>query len=150
MTDREIFKMHNIALLEESFKKFYKNITNGSPESVIHINLAVLHQIGLLQYHARNIHNHSLTRYFQVIETSEKITLINEEFVIWILPDKVNGVSLTYTLIALNRGEGPQLEITFITSGVYNTSRLVLRVLEKFLYDIQENENYLNDIKKAS
>lgn len=142
--------MHNIALLEENFKKFFKNIKDGPPESVVCVDLALLHQIGLLHFHTRNIHNPYLTRYFQVLETPEKITLLNEEFVIWIVPEKLNDKALTYTLIALNHNEGPHLELTFITSGVYNTSRLVLRILEKFLFDIQENEDYLNKLKKAS
>lgn len=141
--------MHNLALLEESFKKFYKTIMNGPPEAVVHINLNILQQLGLLNYHSKEAHDPTLTRYFQVIETSEKITLLNDEFVIWIVPEKVNNSATTCTLIALNRQEGPQLEVTFITSGVYNTSRLVLRILEKFLYDIQENEDYLNRIKKG-
>ncbi len=141
--------MHNLALLEESFKKFYKNIKSGHPESIIHVNLALLHQMGLLHYHSRDRHDPTLTRYFQVIETTEKISLINDEFVIWIVPEKANEMALTYTLIALHHNEEPQLELTFITSGVYNTSRLVLRVLEKFLYDIQENEEYLNKLKKV-
>lgn len=145
----EIFKMHNLALLEENFKKFYKNIKSGPPESIIHVNLALLQQIGLLHYHSRDKHDPSLTRYFHVIETSEKISLINDEFVIWIVPEKENDVPITYTLIALNYNESPHLELTFITSGVYNSSRLVLRILEKFLYDIQENEDFLNKIKKV-
>ncbi len=142
--------MHDLTLLEESFKKFYRNIKNESPESLIQINLELLHQLNLLHYHSRDGHDPTLTRYFQVIETTEKITLINDDFIIWIVPEKENEIALTYTLIALNRAEGPQLELTFITSGVYNTSRLVLRILEKFLYDIQENEDLLNKIKKAS
>lgn len=141
--------MHNLALLEESFNKFYKNIKSGPPESVIHVNLPLLHQIGLLHFHSKEGHDSSLTRYFHVIETPEKITLINEDFVIWIVPEKENETSLTYILIALNHSEEPHLELTFITSGVYNNSRLVLRILEKFLFDIQENEDYLKKIKKA-
>jgi hypothetical protein len=51
---------------------------------------------------------------------------------------------LTYTLIALNRGDcEPQLEVAFIASGVYNSSKLVLKVLEKFLIEIQETETTL-------
>lgn len=142
--------MHNLSLLEECFKKFYKNIKSGSPESVIPVDLAFLHRFDLLHYHSKEPHDTTLTRYFQVIETTEKITLINDEFVIWILSEKVNEKACTYTLIALNHSEGPQLELTFVTSGVYNTSRLVLRILEKFLFEIQENEEYLSKIKKVS
>jgi len=53
--------------------------------------------------------------------------------------------SSTYALIALNHGETePQLEAAFIASGVYNSSALVSKVLEKFLLDIQENERTLD------
>jgi hypothetical protein len=142
--------MHNLALLEESFKKHYKNISNWPKESTVHVDLSLLQQMNLLHYHNREQHDPNLTRYFQVIETSEKITLINDDFVIWIVPEKSTGISMTYTLIALNKAEGPQLELTFVTAGVYNTSRLVLRLLEKFLYDIQENEDFLTKIKKVS
>lgn len=141
--------MYNIALLDESFRKFYKSIKNAPQESIFPVNLALLHQIGLLRYHTPDPHPPQFTRYFQVLETSEKITLVNDQFIIWIVPEKENEIAYTYTLIALNHIEGPQLELTFITSGVYNTSKLVLRVLEKFLYDIQENESYLNKIKQA-
>lgn len=142
--------MHNLAQLEESFKKYYSNILKLSPESIIHVDLKLLQQLGLLHYHTREQYDPNLTRYFQVIETAEKITLVNDEFVVWIVPDKIGNVSATYALIALNKPEGPQLEVTFITAGVYNTSKLVLRVLEKLLHDIQENEDLLNKIKKAS
>lgn len=141
--------MHDLSLLEESFKKFYKNIKDSPPDSLFRVDLELLHQMGLLHYHTRNNQHSFLTRYFQVLETKEKITLINDDFVIWIVPEKVNEATVTYTLIALNQSEEPHLELTFITSGVYNSSRLVLRVLEKFLYDIQENENYLNKLKNA-
>lgn len=121
-----------------------------APESVVWINLEILQQLGLLHYHSRKNENPYLTRYFQVIENSEKITLLNNEFVIWIAPEKEKERTRTITFIALNHPEGPNLELTFITTGVYNTSRLVLRILEKFLFDIQENEDALKHIKKVS
>lgn len=139
--------MYNLSLLDESFNKFYRNISHGSPEAVINVNLKLLHQMGLLRYHTTGSHESTLTRYFQVFETPEKITLVNDDFVIWIVPEKTNGVFLTSTLIALNHSEGPHLELIFVNSGVYNTSRLVLQILEKFLCDIQENEDFLSTIK---
>lgn len=142
--------MDDLSLLENSFKKFFNNIVNSPKESIINVDLALLHELDLLHYHSRgNTLNDSLTRYFQVIETPEKITLINQDFVVWIVPEKVNEKPITYIFIAFNRNNGPQLELTFITSGVYNTSRLLLKVLEKFLFDIQENEDTLNQIKTS-
>jgi hypothetical protein len=50
-------------------------------------------------------------------------------------------------LIALNQKGIPRLELAFLTTDVYNTSKLVLRILEKFLHEIQENEESLRPYK---
>ena len=143
--------IYNIVLLEDYFKKFSKNLQEWLPEGVISVDLNLLHQFNLLHYYNKEKHDPSLTRYFNVIESLDKITLVNDQFVIWIIPGKkVDDTSITYTLIALNGEETPHLELAFATTGVYNTSKLVLRVLEKFLYDIQENEEFLTKLKKVS
>jgi len=135
--------------LEELFNRYIKNINHWLPEGIIDVNLHVLQRFGLLKYHSRDKEDHSLTRYFHVIESPEKITLVNEQFIVWIVPDKIGDVPITYILVALNELEQPKLEIAFSTSGIYNSSRLVLRVLEKFLFDIQENEDAINSLKNA-
>lgn len=141
--------MRNLSHLEEYFRRFYKKVTTESSESVVHINLAVLQSFDLLNYHNKlNTDSFSLTRYFHVIETSEKITLINDDFIVWIVPEKIENLNFTFTIIALNRPNEPKFELAFVNSGIYNTSRLVLRVLEKFLREIQENEDLLNDFNK--
>ncbi|NGY95470.1 MULTISPECIES: hypothetical protein [unclassified Neochlamydia] len=139
--------MHNLALIEEKFKEFYKNIGLGSSELLIPVNLSLLHHMELLCFHSPWNKSQSLTRYFQLIESNGKLTLINEDFVVWIAPENAHKIPLTYTMIALNYPAGPKLELIFSAAGVYNTSRTVLRVLEKFLYEIQENEEYLKSIK---
>jgi len=143
---------HQLPLLDELYKKFISNINDWLPEGITDVNLELLHKFGLLHYHTVDKDYRPLTRYFQVKETPEKITLINEQFVIWIVPEKVNETPITYTFIALNHSDPAkiQLEIAFSTWGIYNSSRLVLRVLEKFLYEIQETENLLNSLKKDS
>lgn len=139
--------MHNIAKLDIYFKKFLQDIKTWSPESIIEVNLSSLHDLGLLNYHNRLTYDPTLTRFFEVVETSEKITLVNDEFVVWIIPDRPGTNSLTYSLIAINStNDEPRLEVAFINPGVYNTSRLVLRVLEKILHDIEENEDFLRKI----
>lgn len=140
--------MHNLALLEESYKKFMKEVANWAPESIIDVNLELLHEFDLLHFHGKPPHDPALTRYFQVVESSEKITLVNDDFVVWIVPERTDDTAMTYTLVSINDKDHPHLELVFVTSGVYNTSRLVLRVLEKFLFEIQENEEMLKRIKK--
>lgn len=121
------------------------------PEDILEVNLELLQKLELLHYHDPAYNDPSLTRYFHVVESEDKITLLNEEFVVWIVPEKMEGVAVTYTLIALNGEEKePELQMCFVTSGVYNNSRLVLRVLEKFLFEIQENENMLRSLKEKT
>lgn len=140
--------MHNLALLEESYKKFMKEVASWPPESIIDVNLELLSDFDLLHFHGKIPHDPALTRYFQVVESTEKITLVNDDFVVWIVPERSDDTAMTYTLISINDHDHPHLELVFVTSGVYNTSRLVLRVLEKFLYEIQENEDMLKRIKE--
>lgn len=140
--------MYNASHLEEYFKKYVKNLNEWLPEGVMQIDIETLHHFNLLNYNKS--YDSSLTRYFHVIESIDKITLINDQFIVWIVPENHEGLSQTYVLIALNQKGTPQLELAFVTSDVYNTSRLVLRLLEKFLFDIQENEEILKPYKEAS
>lgn len=140
--------MDNPILLEEFYRKYIKNIKKWIPEGITTVDLNLLHNLNLLNYYNKNNYDQKLTRYFNVIESDEKITLINEDFVVWIVPDKVDDSSITYTLIAINDDDDVHLETAFSTTGVYNNSRLVLRILEKYLFDIQENEDILKSLKK--
>jgi hypothetical protein len=143
--------MNNIERLEVCYKKFVKNLPKWLPEGMIDVDLPLLQQLNLLDFSEESVkEDDALTRYFHVVETDEKITLVNEQFVIWIVPENQEEVAKTFTFIALNTGKEPVLEMVFFVSGVYNTSRLVLRVLEKFLHDIMENEEAMDQIKKAS
>lgn len=142
--------MDDINLIEDYFRRYIKNISNWIPEGIVDVDLKLLHKMNLLHYHKQETMDPSLTRYFHVIETSEKITLINEKYIVWIMPEKVNNEPITYTLIALNLPDHPHLELAFATSGIYNSSRLVLKVLEMFLSEIQDTEETLLKLSKAS
>lgn len=142
--------MDDISSLEESYRKYSKNISNWIPDGIVDIDLKLLQRFDLLNYHRKDKKDPTLTRYFHVIETHEKITLINDQFVVWIIPEKINQIPITYTLIALNHPNEAKLEMAFAAAGVYNSSKLVLRVLEKYLQEIQETEALLTSYKKAS
>lgn len=138
--------MDNVSLLEEYYKKYMDNITGWLPEGIIDVDLELLQELDLLSYKEPYTKKMGLTRYFHVIETDEKITLVNEDFVVWIVPDPISELPTTYALIALNKPEHLKLEMAFATKGVYNSSNLVLRVLEKFLLEIQETEEAIAKI----
>ncbi len=143
--------MSNLEFLESWYNKFSANLTDWTPEGIITVNLHLLKELNLLNFVKEPSHtSENLTRSFKVIETAEKITLINEQFVVWIVPENTLGVSTTYTLIALNRESGPKLEIVFATTGVYNSSIMVLKILEKYLNEIHENEEFLKKLASAA
>ncbi len=135
--------MHNLSQIEECYKRYIKSLYYWIPEGIFSVDLDLLRRFDLLHFQRPDYQNPLLTRYFYIIESPEKMTLINDEFVVWIMADRVDHIPVTYTLIAINQEDYPKLEIAFITSGVYNTSKLVLRILEKFLLEIQENEQML-------
>jgi hypothetical protein len=136
----------NEHVLEKHYQEYAHNLASWVPEGVVEVDLMLLHNLNLLHYYTGTSSDAGLTRYFQVIETFDKITLINEQFVVWIVPDSAHQNPMTYTLIARQTVSGPHLELVFITRGVYNNSKLVLRVLEKFLEEIQENQAILESL----
>ncbi len=140
--------MHNLFLVEEAYKKFVKDLSKFIPEGFYNVDLDLLYKFDLLHFQPQPVkREESVSRYFQIVETKEKITLINEQFIVWIIPSRINNIPVTYTLIAMNKGDNePQLETSFVTSGIYNSSRLVLKILEKFLGEIQENETLLSKL----
>lgn len=142
--------MDDLSQIEEYYQDYTKNINKWIPEGMTQVDLRLLHHMGLLELSRKSEKESALTRYFHVIESNEKITLVNEQFIIWIVPEKVNRMAITYTFIALNHSEEPHLEVAFASSGIYNSSRLVLRVLEKYLQEIEETEATLQNYNKAS
>jgi hypothetical protein len=130
--------------IEETFKRFTTNLASCAHDGIITIDLQFLHDQGILS----KIQNDKdstddLTQYFHVIESVEKVTLFNEQFLIWIIPKMEGETPMTHVLIALNHAETPHLEVVFATYGVYNTPRYVLKILQHFLTDMVETEETL-------
>jgi len=138
--------MDKIAELDSSYEQFIRKLPELLPDGILEVDLKLLQKLGLLHEEMQTDHSPSLTRFFHVVESKEKITLFNDQFAIWIVPEKVHNEPQTLVLIALDANK-PQLEMAFSMSGIYNTSRLVLRVLEKFLEEIQETEELLSKLR---
>lgn len=134
--------MNKLTKLDQHFNRYMKELTKWLPDGIIKVDLPLLKGFDLLDDNLDERSPPALTRYFQVVESFEKITLINDQFVIWIVPQREEALK-TLTLITMNHPNFLKLELAFLTSEPYNTSRLVLRVLEKFLFEIQENEEFI-------
>lgn len=131
--------------LDQCFEHYLHEVKTWSPDRMIEIDLEALQRLDLLSgFHEPFGSTGELTQYFQVSESPEKITLMNEQFVIWIVPEVTPTTTVTYVFIALNTIKKPRLEVSFSASGVYNSSKLVMRVLEKMLSEIEENEALLS------
>lgn len=137
--------------LDRCFEHYLTEVKTWSPDRMIEIDLEALQRLDLLTgFHEPFANNGQLTQYFQVAESPEKITLLNEHFVIWIVPEVTPTKTITYVFIALNAPKKPKLEVSFSAAGVYNSSRLVMRILEKMLGEIQETEDLLKRYKNAT
>lgn len=134
--------MKDAKALDSCYHHFVDNLTDYIPEGIQLTSLEMLYRFGAL-YFANLPTEEFFARYFEVLESHDKVTLVNERFAIWIVPDVMDDRPITYVLIALNGGEKPTLETGFAAVGIYNTSKLVLRLLEKMLMDIEETEDLL-------
>lgn len=141
--------MINPVKLEEAFKEFSQNIPKWAPDGIINVNLQLLEQLGLLNL-AKIDHptTDAITHYFHVIETNDKVTLFNEQFAVWIVPHNIEENSSTLTYIALLQANAPHLEIIFSTTGVYNTPKYILKILEYFLSEVLDTEAIISSIGK--
>lgn len=137
--------------IEEAYKQFMSDLTQWAHDGVMRIDLKFLHESGLLQSLQDDKSDpDDLTQYFHVVESVEKVTLFNEQFIVWIIPKMESDQPVTYVLIALNQPDKAHLEIVFNTHGVYNTPRYVLKVLQYFLIDMLETEETLISIEKKA
>ena len=142
--------MINPNILEEAFQEFSKNLSKWIPDGIIHVDLKLLNDLGLLN-NAELEHSVSdahLNHYFHIIETPDKVTLFNEQFAIWIIPQVVEETPTTTTLISLLQTNKPHLEIVYMTSGVYNTPKYILKILQHFLSEVQDTEAVISSIGK--
>jgi hypothetical protein len=141
--------MLNPIQLEEFYQQYAQDLGKWVHDGITNVDLALLHDFGILDsFEEEEDDPDDLTQYFHVIESPEKVTLFNEQFSVWIVPKSEEENPSTMVLIALNQNEKPHLEIVFNTSGVYNTPKYVLKVLQHFLVDMLETEETLTSIEK--
>ena len=142
--------MINPNVLEESYKEFSKDLLKWVPDGIIQVDLKLLNDLNLLNNAEleHSISDDQLNHYFHIIETPDKVTLFNEQFAIWIVPQLVEETPTTTTLISLLQTNKPHLEIVYLNSGVYNTPKYILKVLQHFLAEVQDTEAVISSIGK--
>ena len=135
--------------LEDAYKDFTENVENWGPDECIHVNLQLLQNLGLLDnWDIDPVPPEELNQQFHVVEASDKVTLFNNQFAVWIVPQTQTELPSTLIMIALIQSEKPHLEIVYTTSGVYNTPKYILKVLQHFMTEVLDTEEILASIDK--
>lgn len=135
--------------IEEIYKEYSQDLSQWVPDGIVSVDLNLLHELGLLEsIQDENDSQDDFSQYFHVVETPEKVTLFNEQFLIWIVPKMEEENPITYVMIALISNNDVHLEVVFTTSGVYNTPKFVLKVLQHYLLDMLETEATLTAFEK--
>ena len=138
--------------LDQAYHEFVSNLLRWIPEGIIEINIELLEEIGLLNYQSfeEKQNTEQLPYYFHVIETADRVTLFNHQFVIWIVPKLIDDIPTTMVLIALVNENHPNLEIAFSTQGAYNTPKFVLRLLKYYLSEVIDTEEAIAAIENET
>lgn len=135
--------------LEEAYGEFSRDLLKWVPDGVVCVNMDLLHNVGLLRHDVlEQSAIDDLSHFFHVLETPDKVTLFNQQFAIWIVPQTIEEASSTLTYISLLNANKPHLEIVFSTSGVYNSPKYILKVLQHFLQEVIDTEAVLSSIGK--
>lgn len=137
--------------LEEAYQNFIQNLKKWAPDGLIHIDLETLSEMGLLnQTDFDEEEPDNVTQNFHVLETSDKITLYNEKFAIWIVPKMIDDIPTTLTYVSQINKKKPQLELVFSNAGVYNNPKYILKVLEHFLIEVIDTDAIISSIGKKN
>lgn len=135
--------------LEAAYKNFSENLSKWAPDGCLHVNLQLLQDLGLLdEWDTSPSQSESLNQQFHVVETSDKVTLFNKQFAIWITPQPETAISSTLIMVALIQNLQPHLEVVYMTSGVYNTPKYILKLLQHFMTEVIDTEAMLSSIEK--
>ena len=134
--------------LEVLYQHYSSHLNDSAPDTIIDVNLQTLESLNLLDIYLldESLLFPSTQDHFYMVETDDKLTLFNQDFIVWIVPHVLDDASSTLGYIAINNSIKPHLELIFSASGVYNTSRIVLTVLNAFLKEIKENEETMAKI----
>src|SRR4051812_5715872 len=101
--------MINPSILEETYQEFSKDLPKWVHDGIIHVDMKLLNDLGLLSSAEleQSITDAYINQHFHIIETPDKVTLFNEQFAIWIVPELLDDVPTTTTFIALLQNNKP-------------------------------------------
>lgn len=116
------------------------------PDGIIDINIATLLALQLLSEECPGPNTTPIAHLLQAIESDGKVTLFNDNFVIWIVPRRERDEPVTTVYIARRYASSVKPELAFRAAGIHNRSRTILRLIDKYLAEILDTENVLSTL----
>lgn len=140
--------MDRVDWLDAYYGKWIEGLERQSHELLLEVDEALLDRMGLTKAGEFKDRRKLQSRFFRVVQRGDKMILYNDTFVVWIVPGPAE-MNATYTWIALIDRVEEGFEVGFVAKERYNTSKLVLRLLEQFLQEIEENEQLVREYDKG-
>ena len=144
--------MRSIEELDQFFQHLSHDFQHSIPDGVQEVTLDTLSSLNLLATNkgAPQQKKEDPSHYFHVHDSGQMITLYNDRFIAWIVPEQQAEENATLVVIATEENNSLHAELAFETKGVYNSSRTLLRVLEGYLDEINENDNVIKHLNDAT
>jgi hypothetical protein len=136
--------MFNAERIETLFQNFLNELQLGGADRWIHIDDVLLENLGI-DVTDVTLSSKQAQSYFFVLESCDKITLINQDFLVWLVPLK-NESPATLAIVARNTEKEPQMELIIHASGRFNTPDMILKVLDQSLKEIKENDELVSHL----
>lgn len=138
-------------LSEKELNTYYDYLTHNTsellPDGVIDVDLKLLQSLNVLS--PLSTPQASTTKeLLQTIETGGKVTLFNEHFVLWIVPQCEVSPPSTTVIVARCLNNSIKPEVAFKTTGIHNQSKTILQLIDRYLVDIQETENVVEQFEE--
>lgn len=141
--------MVSIEQLDIFFDHLTKNTKDLLPDGILDINIKTLHTLQLLSEES-SMDEIPESHLLQAVESEGKITLYNDRFALWIVPQVGASPSATVVYVATHNDAGVRAELGFRTTGVHNKSKTILRLIDKFLIDIQDTDSIIASFEQET
>jgi hypothetical protein len=133
--------------LDTYYESLEQNTPELLPDGILDVNIRTLQTLHLLTEDSASREGNP-SELLQAVESEGRITLFNERFALWIVPQVGAEPSSTVVYVATHRNGAVKAELGFRTSGVHNKSKTILRLIDRFITDIQETDSMLSQMER--
>lgn len=140
--------MVTIDQLDTYFETLSQHTQDFLPDGILDITIKTLNTLHLLKEEPSK-EEIQPSHLLQAVESEGRITLFNERFALWIVPQVGAEPSSTIVYIATHQEGDVKAELGFRTSGIHNKSKTILRLIDRFLADILETDSLLSQLEKT-